>query len=150
VRQQILLPRLPEHKAVDGKARPEIRKALLLFTEGQHGNAPFHAGAAFHGIDPIWFEVVLAGCSFRGCKVKKLGPRVVAVPVHSAKATQTESEGQVLANRVPFVAMNPSFALLQIHWIGGKVSVVHDVAVRVEVEALLADRSGRQDERPEG
>jgi hypothetical protein len=133
VRQQVLLPGLSEHKAIDRKACPQIWQALLLLTEGQHGNSPFHAGAALHWIDPIRFKVVFTGWPCYRSKVKELGPRIVTLSVHPPKLTQAESQSQVLANRVPLVAMNPSFTLLQIHRIGGQVPVVNHVAVRVEV-----------------
>ena len=55
----------------------------------------------------------------------------------------------VLAHRVPLVAVDAALALLEVDRVGGQVPVDDGVAVGVEVETLLPDRGGRQDERPE-
>ena len=58
--------------------------------------------------------------------------------------------GDVLADRVALVAVNPPLPLFEVDWVGREVPVDHGVAVRVEVEALLPDRGAHQDERPDG
>ena len=55
----------------------------------------------------------------------------------------------VLADRVPLVTIHAALALLEIYRIGGKVPVDHRMAPPVEVDSLLADGGGRENERPE-
>ena len=44
----------------------------------------------------------------------------------------------VSSNRVALVSVDPTFALLEVHRIGGQVPMDDRVAVLVEVEALLS------------
>ena len=56
----------------------------------------------------------------------------------------------VLAHGVALVAVNAAFALLEVYGIRRQVPVHNRVAVGVEVQAFLADGSGRKDKGPEG
>ena len=57
--------------------------------------------------------------------------------------------GDVLADRVTLVAIHAALTLLEVDGVGGKVPVDDRVAPPVEVDSLLADRCGREHERPE-
>ena len=55
----------------------------------------------------------------------------------------------VLADRVPLVTIHAALALLEIYRIGGKVPMDHRMTPPMEVDSLLADGGGRENERPE-
>ena len=61
-----------------------------------------------------------------------------------------EALGHVLPDRVSFVAVDPALTLFEVHGVRWQVPVDDRVAVLVEIEAFLADRCGREYERPEG
>ena len=55
----------------------------------------------------------------------------------------------VLADRVSLLTIHAALTLLEVYWIGGKVPVDHRMAPPVEVDSLLADGGGSENERPE-
>ena len=63
-----------------------------------------------------------------------------ALSVHSTK---------ILPNRMALVAMDAPLSLLKINGVRRKVPVDHGMAVQVEIESLLPDGRGCQDEWPE-
>ena len=60
------------------------------------------------------------------------------------------SRGDILAYGVALVAVNAAFALFKVDGVRWQVPVHHRVAVGMEIQPLLADRRGREDEGPEG
>ena len=50
---------------------------------------------------------------------------------------------------VSLVTIHAALTLLEVYWIGGKVPVDHRMAPPVEVDSLLADGGGSENERPE-
>ena len=57
---------------------------------------------------------------------------------------------EIEADGVSLEAVNAPFALFQIDRIAREIPMVDAVAIRVEVQPLLADRGSGEDERPEG
>ena len=57
--------------------------------------------------------------------------------------------GDVLADRVPLVAVHPALTLLEIDGVAGQVPMHDGMAPPVEIDPLLPDGSRRQHERPE-
>ena len=56
----------------------------------------------------------------------------------------------ILAHGVALVAVDAAFTLLEVHGVRRQIPVHDRVAVGVEVQAFLADGSGRKDAGPEG
>lgn len=50
--------------------------------------------------------------------------------------------GHIFSDRMPLIAKNPAFALLQVDRVGGQIPKGDEVAVGVEVESFLADGGG--------
>jgi hypothetical protein len=136
---------LPKHQAVGRKGAPELRKPFHLSAEWEEWDVPLDPGGAV--IDPKRFNVSeFAMPGIPDGFGKHRGPRV-SYPARERRGTVPFSN--VLADRVALVAVNTAFTLLQIDRIGRKVPVDDGVAILMEVEAFLADRCRRQNERPE-
>ena len=64
--------------------------------------------------------------------------------------SSVQHERDVFPDGMPLVAMYPSFTLFKINRIGRQVPVNDGVTISMEIQPLLTDRGGRQDEWPEG
>ena len=73
-------------------------------------------------------------------------PHVLRV---AAENLRPELLRDVLAHGVALVAVHPAFALLEVDGVRWQVPVHDRMAVGVEVQPLLANRRGREDEGPE-
>ena len=74
--------------------------------------------------------------------ITRLEERMPGIPISCFSQRGNVRRDHVLSNRMPFIAMDPAFALLQIHRVGGQVPMGDGVAIGVEVESFLTDRGG--------
>src|SRR5690606_29887672 len=115
-----------------------------LLGERKQWDAPFHLVRT--GCNPAGNEIA---CSIRAGRlghVEQQLPRISGPLVPRCPQTRAAVMGDVLADRMPLVAMDSAFALFEVDGVAGQVPVPDCMAPRVKVEALLADRGARQDE----
>jgi hypothetical protein len=145
VRFEVGLSRLAEREPINCKRAFELLKFPDLTTERQRGHVPLDAGAIRRRIDPVRYEITDSAASIARGSVKQCIPWVRKAPVEPDKPV---GGGDVLADGVTFVPMNATLTLLEVDGIGREVPVDDCVAVKMEIETLLADRGRGQNERP--
>ncbi len=106
---------------------------------------PFDDGPVLDGENPVRHQLVLSGRLASGLEHRL--PDVSSLGVHR---TTRVLRSHVLANRVVLVAVNPAFALFEVHRIGRQVPVNHCVTVGMKIKPFLTDRRCNEHERPEG
>jgi len=103
------------------------------------------------GIDPEGDQVRRPRGTITGAepeqKVPWIGRKASASPITCGEGLRPIPGRQVTPHRVDLIAVDPPLSLLQFYRIVGQVPVDYGVAVRVEVQALLPDGGGYQDER---
>ena len=92
-------------------------------------------GAVLERVDPIRDELRVGLESVLACEPERGCPRVSSI----GKGAGAMLQRNVLADRVAFVAVDAAFALLEVDRIVWQIPVDDDVAIGVEVEALLPD-----------
>src|SRR5699024_2144478 len=133
---QVFLSWLAEDEAVRGHGAPQVPQALDLAAEREERDVAFDLGWPI--VDPEWLDPARAGCA-RGVDGfrEHHGPGIRNPPSECGLAVLVRD---VLADRMPLVAVDPSFPLLHVDRVRGKVPVHHRMAVLVEIEPFLTDR----------
>ena len=124
-------------------SRSATLESVELSAEREGEDVALDLRPVFDGIDPVRDELPVG----RSCSCMRARTRSPMRP-RARQRRRAELQRHVLADRVAFVAVDAPFALLEVDRVVREVPVDDDVAVGVEVEALLPDRGADQDERP--
>src|SRR4051794_9170594 len=140
----VLLAGLPEGKPIYGERVAEALESIELSAERKGQDVALDLRAVLDGVHPVRDELRVGLEPVLACEPERGFPRVPTIGERAGAVLQ----GHVLANRVALVAVNSTFALLEVDRVVRQVPVDDDVAVGVEVESLLPDRGADEDERP--
>src|SRR5271167_4399674 len=144
--QQVFLPGLSKDHAIDRKRMAQCRQSRRFAAKRQCWDMALNVRSIIDREDPVGndlgllVEVLLS-------VFEKAWPRVC--PRRGRICVLRRQARHILSHRVALIAMNASFALLQVHGVAWQIPMNNRMAVGMEIQPFLADGSCRKDERPE-
>jgi len=126
--------RLSEHEPVVDASSSDGGPALLVAAERQYRDVPLKVYFALSVGDPFRAEAVVVTRRVFMAEAEEFAPWLRVTECFDAVVA-----GEAAADGMALVALDTSFALLELDGRGGDVPVDDGVAVAVEVEAFLAD-----------
>ena len=143
-RQHILLSWLAERQAVERQRFLQLIPPVLIAAQGKRHYSPLYPGVA--GVNPEGGKAVRVVSIVCRCGIENGAPGVCDA---GGQCLRPIGGSHVFADGVPFVAVHPALALLEINGVAGKVPMHDGVTPPVKIDALLPDGSSRKNERPE-